>query len=229
MADRLVQFLAPDNFEQAWQKVAANNGCAGVDRETIKQFGNQLERNLAQLLHQVATGTYRPLPLKRIAIPKKPGGWRILRVPTVRDRIVQQALLNVLHPILDPQLEPVSFAYRPGRSHKLAVEQVASWHRRGYDWLVDADILSYFDQVQHGRLLTEVAERLEFRREREFSKTVLRLVDRWTTVPTLTPAGLVLPERGIPQGSVVSPILANVYLVVPEILRERRAIKDLCY
>ncbi|MEA5467168.1 hypothetical protein [Leptothoe sp. PORK10 BA2] len=90
MANRLLQFLNPDNFEQAWQKVAANNGCAGVDRETIRQCGEQIECNLAKLLHQVARGTYRPLPLRQIAIPKKSGGWRILRVPTVRDRIVSR-------------------------------------------------------------------------------------------------------------------------------------------
>ena len=217
----LERFLGPDNFWQAWEKVAANRGCAGVDRQTIDQFGRRTEGNLLNLLQQVAQGSYRPLPLRRIAIPKKGNGWRILRVPTVRDRIVQQALLNVLHPILDAQFEPVSFAYRPGRSHRLAVEQVTAWHRRGYDWLVDADILSYFDQVEHERLLVEVAERLVGQGEKEagkrenqgeFARVALQLIEQWTTVPTLTPAGLVLPERGIPQGAVVSPILANVYL-----------------
>ncbi|NEP63209.1 MAG: CRISPR-associated endonuclease Cas1 [Symploca sp. SIO2G7] len=142
-------------------------------------------------------------------MPKKGNGWRILRVPAVRDRIVQQALLNVLHPVLEPQFEPVSFAYRPGRSHKLAVEQVAAWHRRGYGWLLDADIVSYFDHVSHDRLLDEVDERLQ---GDEFEALTLTLIDQWNTVGTLTAAGLILPERGIPQGSVVSPILANVYL-----------------
>ncbi|EKV01088.1 RNA-directed DNA polymerase [Leptolyngbya sp. PCC 7375] len=132
-----------------------------------------------------------------------------MRVPTVRDRIVQQALLNVLHPVLEPQFEPVSFAYRPGRSHKLAVEKVSAWHRRGYDWLLDGDIVSYFDQVEHSRLLSEVDERLG---ASDFETLALRLIEQWNTVGTLTSAGLVLPERGIPQGSVVSPILANVYL-----------------
>ena len=209
MANRLLRFLSPNNFELAWRKVAANQGCAGVDRETIKQFGNHTERNLTQLLRQVARGTYRPLPLRQLVIPKKSNGWRILRVPTVRDRIVQQALLNVLHPVLEPQFEPVSFAYRPGRSHKLAVEKVSAWHRRGYDWLLDGDILSYFDQVDHDRLVQEVDERLG---ASDFETLTLRLIEQWNTVGTLTPAGLVLPERGIPQGSVVSPILANVYL-----------------
>lgn len=206
--DRLHQFLNPINFQLAWEKVAANQGCAGVDRQTVAQFGQQVERRLLKLVQQVAQGTYRPLPLRQISIPKKSGGWRMLRVPTVRDRVVQQALLNVLHPVLDPQFEPVSFAYRPGRSHQLAVQQVSAWHRRGYDWLLDADIVSYFDRINHVRLLAEVRERLGRRAE----ERALHLIHQWTAVPTLTPAGLVLPERGIPQGSVVSPILANVYL-----------------
>ena len=209
MSDRLSQFLDPYNFELAWDKVATNQGCAGVDRETIAQFGRQKQRQLVRLLQQVAQGTYRPLPLRQIAIPKKAGGWRILRVPTVRDRIVQQALLNVLHPVMEPQFEPESFAYRPGRSHKLAVEQVTAWHRQGYEWLLDADIVSYFDHVGHGRLLAEVAERLgegastthSMRRaklysrqgsrgEGEFARVVLWLVGLWNAVPTLTRRGV---------------------------------------
>ncbi|MEO1389805.1 MAG: reverse transcriptase domain-containing protein, partial [Cyanobacteria bacterium J06634_6] len=160
MDARLFQFLAAENFERAWDKVAANNGCAGVDRETVTQFGRQKQQKLSRLLQQVARGSYRPLPLRQIAIPKKRGGWRILRVPTVRDRIVQQALLNVLHVVMEPQFEPQSYAYRPGRSHKLAVQKVTAWHRQGYEWLLDADIVSYFDHVGHERLLAEVAERV---------------------------------------------------------------------
>ena len=209
MVDRLVQFLVPENFELAWDKVANNRGCAGVDRETISQFGKQKKRKLSQLLQQVAQRRYRPLPLRQIAIPKKSKGWRILRVPTVRDRIVQQALLNVLHPVMEPQFEPESYAYRPGRSHKLAVEKVTAWHRQGYDWLLDADIVSYFDHVGIERLLSEVKERLN---KSDFAEMVLHLVRLWSTVPTLTPQGLVLPTEGIAQGSVVSPILANIYL-----------------
>ena len=232
MKDYLFEFLTPGNFELAWDKVAANQGCAGVDRETIAQFGWQKHRKLTQLLQQVAQGRYRPLPLRQIAIPKKRGGWRILRVPTVRDRVVQQALLNVLHPVMEPQFEPESFAYRPGRSHKLAVEKVTAWHRQGYEWLLDADIVSYFDHVGHERLLAEVAERVGGGKDEvgrmndevaathssfiahtsDFSSLVMWLVGLWNTVPTLTPQGLVLPTEGIAQGSVVSPILANIYL-----------------
>lgn len=197
-------FLSQENFALAWDKVRGNHGCAGVDGETIEQFDRHRERNLADICRAVAQGTYRPLPLRQIFIPKL-SGWRELGVPTVRDRLVQQALLQILHPLLEPQFEPVSFAYRPGRSHLMAVDQVASWQRRGYGWVLDADIVQYFDQVQHQRLLAEVQERVEF-------PAIVQLLEQWIGVGKMTQAGLVLPRKGIAQGSVVSPILANVYL-----------------
>jgi CRISPR-associated protein Cas1 len=201
----LSRFLAPHNFELAWDKVASNQGCAGVDGETIYAFGQQKDRKLVRLLQQVAAGTYRPMPLRQLFIPKKRGGWRELRVPTVRDRIVQQALLQVLHLIMEAEFEPSSFAYRPGRSHLLAVEQVNRWRDRGYDWVLDADIVKYFDRIQHSRLVAEVGERLS-------EPWVLALVQSWIEAGVLTPAGIVLPHIGVPQGSVISPLLSNVYL-----------------
>ena len=193
------------NFHLAWKKVAANRGCAGVDGETIAHFAEHTDRTLNSLYKAVATGTYRPLPLRQILIPKKDGGWRKLAIPTVRDRIVQQALLNILHPILEPQFEPCSFAYRPGRSHLLAVRQVEQWRDRGYEWVLDADIVQFFDQIQHPRLFAEIEERLPDPRLLEF-------LHAWVTVGVLTPEGIVFPNKGIPQGAVISPILANVYL-----------------
>ncbi|MEO0490488.1 MAG: reverse transcriptase domain-containing protein, partial [Cyanobacteria bacterium J06659_2] len=223
MDQQFATFLSVENFRAAWQKVAANQGCAGVDGETLAQFGRYLDKNLRRLRQAVINGSYRPLPLRQIFIPKKDKSWRELRVPAVRDRIVQQALLNVLHPVLEPHFEACSFAYRPGRSHYMAVDQVTAWHRRGYEWVLDADIVKYFDHVGHRRLLDEVAERMagktdgkRLRDARKFSSAfrelVLHLVEQWISVGVLTRQGLVLPEEGIPQGAVVSPILANVYL-----------------
>lgn len=229
MANLIDQLLQRSNFDQAWAKVAKNRGCAGVDQETIPRFGAYAERNLNKLRQQVANGTYRPLPLKQIFIPKK-GGWRELGVPTVRDRIVQQAALNVLHPVFEPHFEPSSFAYRPGRSHTMAVRQVSHWHHQGYNWVLDADIVEYFTQVNHQRLLAEVAERLpggQLTCSDEFTSIraaqiraslpqevtqLLDLIKAWITVGVMTKAGLVLPDQGIAQGAVVSPLLANIYL-----------------
>ena len=215
MSDAIARFLSLDNFHHAWSKVAANQGCAGVDGETISQFEQDASRKLTQLMQHVVKGSYRPLPLRQLFIPKRGGGWRELRVPTVRDRIVQQALLNVLHPVFDPQFEVCSYAYRPGRSHKMAIDQLSAYQRRGYRWVLDADIVQYFDQISHQRLLAEVAERLPTSAhlsQTAFTDLVLHLIAQWISVGVLTRDGLLLPQRGIPQGSVVSPILANIYL-----------------
>lgn len=177
-------------------------------------FERDLERNLATLRRQLQVGTYQPMPLRSLSIPKKsnpkPGApprteWRGLSVPTVRDRIVQQALLNLLHPILEPEFEDCSFAYRPGRSYKAAVRQVEQWRKQGYDWVLDADVIQYFNNVQHARLYTELQERVR-------DPAVGDLVQRWIGSGLTTAGGLILPDKGIPQGSVISPILANVYL-----------------
>ena len=206
-------FLAAENFWRAWEKVRSNNGCAGVDGETVAAFERNAERNLATLRRQLEQGTYQPMPLRSLKVLKKPRlkpgeppktEWRGLAVPTVRDRIVQQALLNLLHPILEPQFEDSSFAYRPGRSYKGAVRQVESWRNQGYDWILDADVVKYFDNISHSRLFAELQERVH-------DPAVGKLVERWIGSGVTTASGLILPQKGIPQGSVVSPILANVY------------------
>lgn len=149
-------FLSAENFQQAWKKVRANNGCAGVDGETITAFERHADHHLATLRHQLQIGTYQPMPLRSLSIPKKAKPklgvppkteWRGLAVPTVRDRIVQQALLNLLHPILEPQFETSSFAYRPGRSYKNAVRQVNHWRQQGYDWVLDFGYTLLFNNV----------------------------------------------------------------------------------
>lgn len=199
------KFVAPDNFHLAWDKVASNRGCAGVDRQTIRDVGHHLDRTLSRLRKELHSDNYCPLPLRQIWIPKGKKNWRELRVPTVRDRIVQQALLNILHDILEPQFEVNSYAYRPGRSHLMAVRQVEYLHKRGYEWVLDADILKFFDNVRHARLYDEVSER-------RVQPKFLDLIERWVGSSLLTRNGLVFPEKGIPQGAVISPILANVYL-----------------
>jgi CRISPR-associated protein Cas1 len=199
------RFLTHQNFQLAWDKVAANQGCAGVDGETIEHFAQNKDRYIAELIAALSAKRYRPMPLRQMFIPKKQGGWRELHVPTVRDRLVQQALLNILHPIFEPQFEPCSFAYRPGRSHLAAVRRVIQWRDRGYHWLLDGDIVKYFDNVNRDRLLAEVAERLP-------DPYILELIRSWLWVGVLTQEGIVFLDKGIAQGSVVSPILANIYL-----------------
>jgi CRISP-associated protein Cas1 len=205
-------FLTLINFEQAWKKVSANQGCAGVDGETIAHFARQADTYLDRMRRAIANREYYPMPLRQIFIPKKDGRWRELRVPTVRDRIVQQAILNVLHPLLEKEFEPCSFAYRPGRSHKMAAEQVSSLYRRGYEWVLDADIVDYFNSVKLNRLIAEVQERVSPKDLNDGATILERLLPTFLQAGILTDAGIILPEKGIAQGSVISPILANVYL-----------------
>jgi CRISP-associated protein Cas1 len=201
----LQEFYSLENWQAAWQHIKANNGTAGVDGESIAHFQHHADTYIPQLIKVVKENTYSPLPLRQIFIPKKDQSWRTLGIPTVRDRLAQQALLNILHPALEPHFAHSSYAYRPGRSHLMAVRQVAKWRDQGYQWVLDADLVSYFDNVQHDRLLTEIQERLP---QPEF----LHLIKMWLKAGILTKTGVLMPSQGIPIGSGISPILANVYL-----------------
>jgi CRISP-associated protein Cas1 len=198
-------FLDFGNFDRAWQKVADNKGCAGVDGETIELFSTRATQNLIVLRDKVADGTYQPRPYQQVAIPKKTEGHRFLSIPCVRDRIVQQALLNVLHPEIDPRLSPTSFAYRPQVSYLQAVEAVAQCREQGYEWVLDADIVKYFDNIDREILLQKLRQYLD-------STGILCLIKSWLATGISTKTGMTFPERGIPQGAVVSPLLANIYL-----------------
>ncbi|GAX41517.1 RNA-directed DNA polymerase [Tolypothrix sp. NIES-4075] len=205
MIDIASRFLDINNFQRAWLKVAENRGCAGVDGETISSFAGNQTVNIYQLLNAVANSTYQPLPCKQVIIPKKNGTQRELKIPTVRDRIVQQALLNVLCPLMEDKFSPVSFAYRPNLSYINAVEKIADWRDMGYVWVLDADIVKFFDNIDHSRLLKEVRLHID-------NPGFLCLIKSWISVGVLTQEGLILPQKGIPQGAVISPILANIYL-----------------
>jgi len=199
------EFLRLENFQRAWEKVAENRGCAGGDGETIDRFARNQTLNIYQLRDAVANTTYQPFPCKQVIIPKRNGTQRELKIPTVRDRIVQQALLNVLYPLMEEKFSPASFAYRPNLSYINAVEKIADWRDRGYHWVLDADIVKFFDNIDHHRLLKEVRRHID-------NPRILCLIKAWILVGVLTEEGLILPQKGIPQGAVISPLLANIYL-----------------
>lgn len=205
MTDIVNSFLHSANFEQAWYKVRDNKGCAGTDNETIDDFASNLVSNLGSLREAVASNTYQASPLKHALIPKGKGKFRELRIPTVRDRIVQQALLNVLVPLIEPTFSDCSFAYRPNRSIVKAVERVCQWRDRGYVWILDADLVKYFDSIDRQLLLTQL-------RGYVANSGILCLVKAWIAADIVTERGVERTNRGIPQGAVISPLLANVYL-----------------
>jgi len=189
----------------AFQRVKANGGSAGVDQESIDAFEERLGDNLYKLWNRMGSGSYFPPPVKAVPIPKKSGGTRMLGVPTVADRVAQTVVKLVLEPLLEPVFDRDSFGYRPGRS---ALDAVALVRRRSwdYDWVVEFDIKGLFDNIDHELLMRAVRKHCRI-------PWVLLYVERWLTAPMETPEGTsVARERGTPQGGVVSPLLANLFL-----------------
>lgn len=198
---------APANLQSAFQKVWRNGGSAGADAQTVAHFGRRAEEELQRLHEQLRLGTYRPQPVRRAWIPK-PGSIekRPLGIPAVRDRIVQGALRHVLEPIFETDFAEHSYGFRPGRGAKDALRRVDTLLKAGHVWVVDADLKSYFDTIPHDRLLALVTERVADGR-------VLALVERFLRAGVLEEAqGWQPTERGTPQGGVISPLLANLYL-----------------
>jgi len=186
-------------------RVKENNGCAGVDGVTIARFERHLVDNIRCLEQELAFQTYLPLPLRQILVDKGNGEARALSVPAVRDRVVQSTALSVIEPILDREFEDCSFAYRKGRSVRQAVERIRQFYNDGFHWVVNADIDAFFDSVEH-RLMREKVQ--HFIKDPE----LVRLIGLWLAAEIWDGKHLRQVERGIPQGSPVSPILANLFL-----------------
>jgi RNA-directed DNA polymerase len=197
---------APHTLRAAWQHVKANAGAAGVDHVTVAMYERELERNLAQVSQQLRDGTYRPQPVRRTWIDKLGSREkRPLGIPTVRDRIVQTALRLVLEPIYEWHFAARSYGFRPGRGCKDALRRVDALLNAGYTWIADVDLRSYFDSIPHQSLLARVRTQVADGR-------VLALLDQFLTQGVMDGLQAWTPEEGTPQGAVVSPLLANIYL-----------------
>jgi RNA-directed DNA polymerase len=195
------------NLEIAWEKVKANRGSGGVDGQNLEAFAAQLDQQLDRLQSELREDTYQPQPVRQVQIPKagKPGEFRTLGVPTIYDRVCQQALLNRLEPIFEPVFDEANFGYRRGRSTKDAMRKVWKEIQSGREWIVDADLKDFFGSVDHEKLLTLVAQRIADGR-------VLRLIRATLKAGSYGKGRLFPSERGTPQGSVVSPLLSNILL-----------------
>lgn len=191
---------------EAYERVKANKGAAGVDGQTIEQYEQDLKNNLYKLWNRLSSGSYFPPPVKAVEIPKAGGaGVRVLGVPTVDDRIAQTVAAMYLEPEVERVFHPDSYGYRPGRS---ALDAVGRCRERCWrnDWVVDLDIRAFFDSVDHSLMLTAVERHTD-------QKWILLYVSRWLQAPMRQPDGkLVARDRGTPQGSAISPVLANLYL-----------------
>ena len=197
--------FAPATLEAAWQRVWANDGAAGVDGESLERFAAHAEQYLAELATALRQGTYRPQPIRRVEIPKGDGRTRPLGIPTVKDRIVQTAVKFVLEPIFEAVFHPSSYGFRPGRGCHDALREVAGLIAEGHTFVVDADFASYFDTIPHERLMQRVEERVSDGR-------ILGLLRSWLDQDILQGMQRWTPTEGTPQGAVISPLLANIYL-----------------
>jgi RNA-directed DNA polymerase len=197
--------FAPKTLAAAWTKVRANKGAAGVDGQSIERFAAKAEDYLAELSAALREGSYRPQAVKRVDIPKGGGRTRPLGIPTVKDRIVQQAVRLVIEPIFESRFRDGSYGFRPGRGCHDALREVDRLIRDGYAHVVDVDLASYFDSIPHDRLVARVEEKVRDGR-------VLDLIRGWLKADILKGLEKWTPAQGSPQGAVISPLLANIYL-----------------
>jgi len=187
-----------ETLEQGWQRVRRNAGSAGGDGMTVDDYADGVALRLMRLQRDLRLGTYVPGPMRELDVPKRSGGTRRLAIPCVNDRVAQTAAAQVLGPLLEREMEDASFGYRPGRSVRMAVSRIAQHRRNGYTWVVDGDIERYFDSVPHERLLDRLARSVD-------DAQVVDLVALWLEA-------YAHDDRGLPQGSPISPLLSNLYL-----------------
>jgi RNA-directed DNA polymerase len=197
--------FAPETLAAAWTKVRANKGAAGVDGQSIERFEARAGLYLAELSTALREGSYHPQAVKRVDIPKGDGKTRPLGIPTVKDRIVQQAVRLVIEPIFEAGFRDESYGFRPGRGCHDALREVDRLIKEGYAYVVDADLAGYFDSIPHDRLMARVEAKVSDGR-------VLDLIRGWLKADILKGLEQWTPTEGSPQGAVISPLLANIYL-----------------
>jgi len=199
------QVVRRENLLAAYARVMHNQGAAGVDGMTVQQLETFCVEHWTRIREELLSGTYEPRPVRRVEIPKPNGGKRMLGIPTVLDRLIQQALLQVLQPIFDPTFSDASFGFRPGRGTHDAVKRARDHIAAGHRWIVDMDLEKFFDRVNHDVLMARVSRRIK-------DKRVLKLIRRYLQAGSMV-GGVVSPRaEGTPQGGPLSPLLSNILL-----------------
>jgi len=205
------------NLNTAWKRVRENGGAPGIDGITIAAFLEHAKPRSEALRRELLEGSYRPSPLRRVKIPKPAGGERLLGIPTVQDRVVQQAFLQILQPILDPAFSEHSYGFRPNRSAHQAVAAAQTYLQQGYEWVVDFDLEAFFDRVNHDRLMSRLGQRIADRR-------ACWIIRRFLQAGVMENAVLNPTTEGTPQGGPLSPLLANLVLDELDKELERRGL-----
>jgi group II intron reverse transcriptase/maturase len=222
VGDLLEQVAAPQNMREALKRVEKNKGAAGVDGRTVKELQPFLLERWPSIKLSLLDGTYRPQPVKRVEIPKATGGTRSLGIPTVLDRLIQQAVLQVLTPLFDPHFSPASYGFRPGKRGHDAVRQAREYAREGHVWVVDIDLEKFFDRVNHDILMARVARKVS-------DKPLLRLIRQFLESGVLADGLVSATAEGTPQGGPLSPLLSNIVLDDLDKELERRGHKFVRY
>jgi len=204
--DRLLErILSRENMRRAWKRVKANKGAAGIDQMSVADFPAFARKEWERIRESLLDGTYQPLPVKRVEIPKATGGTRPLGIPTVTDRLIQQSIYQCMMPIFDPDFSEFSFGFRPGKSAHDAIRQVREYIRKGYRIAVDMDLSKFFDTVNHDVLMHRVSRKVH-------DKRVLHLIGKYLRAGAHVNGRLQQTRMGVPQGGPLSPLLANVLL-----------------
>ncbi|MDL2218237.1 group II intron reverse transcriptase/maturase, partial [Christensenellaceae bacterium OttesenSCG-928-M15] len=218
----LERILDRDNLNRAYKRVKSNSGAAGIDGMTVEEMLPWLKEHRQELLEELANGRYKPKPVRRVEIPKPDGGVRKLGVPTVIDRMVQQAMVQILQPIFEPVFSEASYGYRPGRSAQQAMKRAKEYYEQGYTRVADIDLSKYFDTMNHDLLLGYV--RREVKDER-----VIGLIKKFLKSGVMEDGVVSKTAEGSPQGGPLSPLLSNIYLNEFDKEMERRGMKHLRY
>jgi RNA-directed DNA polymerase len=201
----LERILSRENMLRAWKRVKANKGAPGIDNMSIEDFPEFVRNNWESIRESLVADTYQPLPVLRVEIPKATGGTRPLGIPTVLDRLIQQAIYQVLMPIFDPDFSDHSYGFRPGRSAHDAVRKLREYIREGYRTAVDLDLEKFFDTVNHDVLMHRVVRKVR-------DKRVLRLIGTYLRAGVMVNGRVQKTPQGVPQGGPLSPLLANILL-----------------
>ena len=218
----LESILERENMRIALQRVKSNKGAAGIDKMTVEQLPVYLKRHWVKIRQAIYDGTYEPLPVRRKEIPKPDGGVRLLGIPTVLDRLIQQAVAQVLHKIWDYTFSEYSFGFRPGRSQHDAIKCAHEYVKAEYRTVVDMDLSKFFDRVNHDRLMSTLATKIK-------DKRVLKLIRKFLTAGIMTDGLVSASEEGTPQGGPLSPLLSNIVLDELDKEMEKRGLKFVRY